>query len=173
MQEAPLPLPTPILFSVMLNTSRYLPKGPKSRVEKSTVCRSFVCVCVCSRLWPLFHLHVWCSRVAAGEAGEGGWWWRTRATSEAWLFLFSVRRRIHRLRSPLNPLSCSGGKSADGALFHPLSSNPAGCESGGNNPGLGTPAYGESVGGPTVAGVPHPSQSAAPGASRLPLQPIH
>lgn len=85
---------------------------PKSRVEKSTPCL----MCVCAQPYPLFHLHVWCYRVAAGR--RGGWTGKPCCSSAP-----------HRLLAS-NPLSCSG-KSADSALFHPLSPNPAGCGSGG------------------------------------------
>lgn len=63
--------PAPIPPSVMLKTSRYLPTGyVQSQEWKNQLCAAVVCVC--ARLWPLFHLHVWCSRVAAGETGEVG-----------------------------------------------------------------------------------------------------
>lgn len=61
-----------------------------------------------------------------------------------------------------NPLS-SSGKSADGALFHRLSPNPAGYGVWENNPGLGSPPSGATMG--SLAGAP--SQSAVPEAQRL------
>lgn len=173
MQEAPSPsrLPCP---PAMLKTSRYLTTGyVQSQERKNQLCAARVCVC--TLLWPLFHLHVWCSCVAAGEwrgveGGGGGGVPGQPAKPGCSCF---ARRGLHRLRSPLNPLSCSEGRVLTVPFFHPLSPNPAGCGSGGNNPGLGTPPYEESVGGPTMAGVPHPLQSAAPGAPRLSRQPIH
>lgn len=114
----------PLLFSPASFGSVYTPsrplsldtlyEHPKSRVEKSTPCL----MCVCAQPYPLFHLHVWCYRVAAGRRVGGGWTGKPRCSSTP-----------HRLLAS-NPLSCSG-KSADSALFHPLSPNPAGCGSGG------------------------------------------
>lgn len=80
---------------------------------------------MCTQPSPFFHLHVWCSWVSC----EGP----ARLAAPLVLCTSLAARRLR----GSNPLSCSG-KSADGALFHLLSSNPAGYGAWENNPGLGS-----------------------------------